>query len=631
MLTEIRDRSSGVFAWVIATLIIIPMAFWGVQEYASTEAQPTIIEIGGQKITQQGFQIQLANAQARAADENPSLANSDIFSSDFYKRQVLDGMIDRAVAEDVAVQHNYQIGDKQLVSLIKQSPIFQIDGEFDKSAYEAYAASQGYSKTQFEQNTRANTRISQVASGYTESALVLPDEIRSLLEIQSEQRSFDLIKINKTDFIEGIEVSEADIAVNYSENQDLYMEADRISIRYVEISLDEISENMTVNSDDVRAIYDDSVESYISPETREISHILLSTTSGEDDDAQAAKALELVDQLNSGADFAELALANSQDPGSKNTGGSLGEIAIGAMVPEFEDAAFSLAEGVISQPVKSQFGYHIVRVDKILGGVAQSFDDVKFDIEQEERDRKTEEELLLRVEQLRNVVFEQPESLEGAASELSLEVRETELFSRDSGQGIASNDSIRAAAFSELVSVDGLNSEPIELAGGVYVALRKLSFSASAPKALEAVSAQIKSSLSDARASAAAKQVGDSVLQKAALDWSELSNDESLEIASHTISMIANNDNVAPDVLREVLKIQLEGAATKVESFTGSNGDFNIVRLNKIAPGNVAAISEQIKESTRQLIAQRNGSSLFQSYIKGLSEDLNGQINEDLL
>jgi peptidyl-prolyl cis-trans isomerase D len=631
MLTEIRDRSSGVFAWVIAALIIIPMAFWGVQEYASTEAQPTIIEIGDQKITQQGFQIQLANAQARAAEQNPGLANSDIFSSDFYKRQVLDGMIERAVAEDLAVQHNYQIGDKQLAELIKQSPIFQTDGKFDKSAFEAYAVSQGYSKTQFEQNTRANTRVSQVASGYEESALVLPDEIRSLLEIQSEQRSFDLIKINKSDYIEGIEVSEADIAAHYSDKQDQYMEADRISISYVEISLDQIAEGVTVSADKVQEIYDDNVESYISPETRETRHILLSTTSGEDDDAQLAKAQEIFDQLSNGADFAELALANSQDPGSKNNGGSLGEVEIGTMVPEFEEAAFALAEGAISQPVKSQFGYHIIRVDKILGGVAQSFDEVKFDIEQEERDRIAEDRLLENVEQLRNVVFEQPGSLDGAAALLNLEVRETELFSRESGQGIASNESIRAAAFSELVSVDGLNSEPIELSDGVYVALRKLSFVASAPKALETVSAQIKSSLLDSRASEAAKLAGDSVLQKAELSWNELANDESLEIASHTISMIANDDNVAPDVLREVLKIQLGDAATKVTSFTGSNGDFNIVRLNKIAPGNVAAVSEQIKESTRRLIAQRNGSSLFQSYLKGLSEDLNDEINQELL
>lgn len=631
MLTEIRDRSSGVFAWVIAALIIIPMAFWGVQEYASTEAQPTIVEIGDQRITQQGFQLQLANAQTQATQNNPGLANSDIFSSDFYKRQVLDSMIDRAVVENLAAAHDYRVGDKQLAELIRQSPLFQIDGKFDQSAYDSYAVSQAYSKTQFENNTRATTRLSQVASGYGESALVLPDEVRSLLEIQSEQRSFDLIKINKNDFIDEIEVSDADIAAHYNDNQDQYMEADRISVSYVEISLEQIAAEVTVDEDEVRAIYDDNVESYIAPETRATRHILLSTTSGEDADEQLAKAQELVAQLKTGADFATLAKENSQDPGSKDNGGSLGEVERGEMVAEFEAATFALAEGEISEPVVSPFGVHVIKVDKILGGEAQSFEEVKFDIEQEERDRIAEDELLLRVEQLRNLVFEQPDSLEAAATELGLEIRNTALFSREAGQGIASNDVIRATAFSEQVAIDNLNSEPVELADGVHVALRKLQFSPSAPKPLDQVSAQIKASLTDQRASEAAKAAGDSVLEKANSNWSELASDDTLNIVSHTVSMIDNPGNVAADVLREVLKIQLGDETTKVTSFSGSNGDFNIVRLTKIAPGNLAAIPEQIKESTRQLVAQRNGESLFQGYIRALGAEHSAEINEDLL
>lgn len=631
MLTEIRDRSSGVFAWVIAALIIIPMAFWGVQEYASTEAQPTIIEIGDQKITQQAFQARLANAQTQAVENNPALANSEIFSSDFYKSQVLDSMIDRALAQDIATKHNYSIGDKQLADLIKQSPLFQIDGKFDKSAYESYAVSQAYSKGQFEDTQRSNTRLSQVVSGYSESALVLPDEVRALLEIQSEQRTFDMIKINKNDFVADINVSDADVSEQYNNNQDLYMEADRISVSYVELSLEQIAAQITVTDEEIKEIYEDNVDSYISPESRETRHILLSTTGDEDASDQMAKAQELVAQLKAGADFATLAKENSQDPGSKDIGGSLGEVARGEMVAEFENATFSLAEGELSDPVTSPFGIHIIKVDKILGGVAQSFDDVKFDIEQEERDRKAEDTLLEKVEQLRNLVFEQPQSLEGAASDLDLEIRSTELFSRESGQGIASNDTIRIAAFSEQVAVDDLNSEPVELAGGVYVALRKLEFSPSAPKPLATVSASIKAKLVDQRASDAAKAAGDSILETAKLNWSEVVSDESISVATHTISMIENTDNVAGDVVREVLKVQLDGLASKVSSFTGTNGDFNIIRLNQVTAGNVQAIPENIKESTRQLVAQRNGNSLFQSYLRGMAADLKDQINQDLL
>lgn len=631
MLTEIRDRSSGVFAWIIAALIIIPMAFWGVNEYASTEATPTIIEIGDQKISQNAFQGELANAQAQARARNPNLANSDVFNSDFYKRQVLDGMINRTIAQNLASEHNYQVGNKQLADLIRQSPQFQSDGKFDTDVYERYVASQASSKTQFEDQTRANAKVRHVSSGYAESAIVLPDEVRQLLEIQSEQRSFDVITIKQADFVEGVVVSEPDVEQYFNDNVDSFMHPERISISYVELDREQLASDVNVDQDKVRQIYDDNIESYISEETRATRHILLGTTSGEDADSQLAKADELAEQLRGGADFAELAKEHSQDPGSAENGGSLGDVAAGVMAAEFEEAAFALTQGQISAPVKTQFGYHIIKVDEIKGGVAQAFDEVKLEIEQEERDTLTQDLLLDRLDELRNLVFDESDNIDAAAEKLGLSIKKTELFSRESGVGVASNEAVRAAAFSDQVKDQDLNSEPVELADGVYVALRKLELTPSGPKALASVSAQIKTTMTGERASDAAKKSGDAILEKAKLNWSDLAKDENVKVDTHTITMIDTEQKVAADVLRNVLKMQLAGVATKVDSFTGVNGDFNIVRLHKIAPGDLSKVSEQVKESTRRLIAQRNGQSLFQSYLDGLNKQYSKGLNEDLL
>jgi len=631
MLTEIRERSSGVFAWIIAALIIIPMAFWGVQEYASTEATPTIIEVGNQKISQNAFQAELSNAQAQARARNPNLANSDVFNSDFYKRQVLDGMISRTIAQNLAAEHDYQVGNEQLAELIRNSPQFQTDGKFDKDSYELFVASQAYSKAQFEDQTRSNTKLQHVSSGYAESAIVLPDEVRQLLEIQSEQRSFDIITVKQADFSDSIEVSDADVDQYYKDNLDSFMHPDRISVSYIELDSEKLASEINVDQDRIKQIYEDNIDSYISEETRATSHILLSTTSGEDADAQLAKADELAEQLRGGADFSELAKEHSQDPGSAANGGSLGDVAVGVMAAEFEEAAFALSEGEISAPVETQFGYHIIKVDKIKGGVAQSFEEVKLEIEQEERDTLTQDLLLERLDDLRDLVFDQPDSLQAAADKLELKVNKTQLFSRESGDGIASNEVIRAAAFSDQVKEQDLNSEPVEVADGVYIAMRKLELKPSEPKELTSVSAQIKTTLTDQRASEAAKEAGDSILATAKSNWADLAKDEDVKIDTHTVTMIDTEQKVAADVLRNILKMQLEGVATKVDSFTGVNGDFNIVRLHKIAPGDISKVSEQVKESTRRLIAQRNGQSLFQSYLDGLSKQYSKNINQDLL
>ncbi len=631
MLTEIRDRSSGWFAWIIAALIIIPMAFWGVQEYASTEARPVLAEVGEQKIYQQAFQQQLSTQQQRATQANPSLANSDIFTSDFYKRGVLQSMIDRALVQHVASSQNYQIGDEQLVSIIRDNPIFQTDGQFDLQVYENYLNSSGlFSKTQFEDQIREDALISQVAGGYQESALVLPDELRAMLEIQAEKRTFDLITVNRTDFIDGIEVSDADIESYYDENTDNYMEADRRSIEYIELDTSLIAETVEVSDEEIQAAYDSYLQSFDPDETRSTRHILLSTAS-KDKDEQLSLANELVSQLRGGADFAELAKQYSDDPGSAAEGGSLGEVERGAMVEEFEQATFEAEVGAISDPVLTQFGYHIIQVESVNATEPASLQELSFDLREDEKLRKAEDITLQRAEDLRNILFEQPDSLAAAADLIGVEVKSSPLFTAAVGSGIAANDVIRNAAFSDQVASQELNSELLDLGNGLYVALRQKEFVPSAPKPLDEVKDQIKQLLVAERATQAAEEAGASLLARAENNWPELADDESVEIQRFTVSLIDTERTASPDVIREVIKMQLRDSAVEIKSFTGANGDFNIVRLTQIAPGDLTQVSQQVKDATRRMLERRNGESLFTAYLKGLEESVKPVINEELL
>ncbi|MFT6407748.1 MAG: peptidyl-prolyl cis-trans isomerase D [Arenicella sp.] len=632
MLTEIRDRSTGVFAWFIAGLIIIPMAFFGVSQYASTEARPTIVQVGEQKITQQDYQSRLAQAQTRARESNPSLANSDVLNSEFYKKQVLQGMVDQAVNAHIGNQYNYQFGDKAIDKVITEDPTFQTDGKFDQSLYNVFAASRGRAGAeQIRADIRSASIRQQVVSGFSESALVLPNEVRELLEIQTERRTFDLITIKQSDFNDKVVVSEADIEQYYTSNIEQYMLPDRTSVSYIELDKAIVAQGLTIEESRLEALYDEYREGFIADETRTTSHILLNTGGDNDDDAQKAKIEDLASQLAAGADFAELAKANSQDPGSAQNGGSLGDVARDEMVDEFNQAMFELAEGEVSSPVKTEFGYHLILVDKINATEAESFDILRTDLEFEERERLAEELVIEQAEQLRNGLFEQPDSLDGVAQELGLSVLTTDLFSLEEGTGIAINQPVRASAFSQQVQSDNVNSELIEIADGVYVALRKLTFAPSEPKKLAVVSAEIKSALTTERAIAAAKEAGDSVITRAESDWAGLANDSAVEISTYTTSMIDTTRTIPGDVLREVIKMRLDDTATTVSSFSGINGDFNVVRLTQIAPGNLSAVSQQVKDATRSLIEQRNGQSLYGAYVKGLGDELAVDINQDLL
>ena len=631
MLTEIRDRSSGWFAWIIAALIIIPMAFWGVQEYASTEARPTLVEVGDQKITQNEFQARLNNEQQRMRQAMGDRVNNELLNSDGFKQNVLQQMVNRALVQHVADEYNYRVGDDQLAAAIRNDDLFKIDGEFNQEAYDRYVQGTFYSKTRFEEELRNGTRLGQVTSGYQDSALVLTEEVRALLELQAEQRTFDILTIKQADFKDQVEVSDGDVGDYYQQNTDQFMEPEKTSISYVELSLEQILPEVSVDEEDLRAAYEENAASYVSQEKRAARHILLSTNNDEDEDAQEVKAEELVTQLRAGADFAELARANSQDPGSAANGGDLGIVERGQMVPEFEEATFALEKDAISDPVKSQFGYHIIQVLDIETPEQQSFEEVRADLEREERQRLAEETLLERLDEMRNLAYEQPDELAGLAEALSLQVYETALFDRNSGVGIASNRVFREAAFSEEVQVDEINSEPLELQEGQYVVMRKLNYRPSQPQNLEVVSERIESILMDQKAAEAAASEGQRLADRAELNWSSLADEEDLEIVTHTVSLADTERKVSSQVLEKIASMRLPGGTPEVATIEAFNGDVHIVRLTKIAPGDVNTLSEQIKDSTRRLVAQRNGQSLVVTYLDSLRDKLAPQINNDLL
>ena len=630
MLTEIRDRSSGWFAWVIAALIIIPMAFWGVQEYANTAANPSVIELGDQKVSLGDFQAQFNNQQQRMRQSMGDQVNNDYLSSDGFKQSVFQQVLNRTLIEHVAAKQNYRIGDEQLAGFIKESELFQTDGKFDQSAYERYVASSQYSKERYENALRADQHLAQVTAGYEESAIVLPDEVRSLLELQAEKRSFELLTLKQQDYNADVEVEDSEIADYYESNLQGFLEDEKVTVQYLELNIEDIATTVTVDEEELRAIYDNNVESYISAEKRETRHILLSTTSGEDEDEQLSKAQALVSELRAGGAFAELAKVNSQDPGSATTGGDLGLIETGQMVPEFESATFALEEGAISDPVKTQFGYHIIQVTRVEVPEQQSFEEVKFDLQQEERDRIAEDTLLEKVDELRNLAFEQIDNLEGIGEIMGLEVKTSDAFDRASGTGIAASAAVRNTAFSDEILLDNINSEPIEVNGGLYAVIRKASYQPSEPKPLSDVSEQIKQSLILQKAAEAAKTAGAALLEQAKLNWQAVLDSDN-EVTTHTVSLIDQERQVAPDVLQKVTTMHLQDRQPMIDSVVGLNGDFNLIRLVKIEPGDVNAVSEQIKARTRQILAQRNGQSLMRSYVESLNQTLEPVINTDLL
>ena len=257
-----------------------------------------------------------------------------------------------------------------------------------------------------------------------------------------------------------------------------------------------IAENIEISEDELQQQYEDNKDNFFSPESRSARHILLSTNGDKGEEAQMAQAQLLLEQLRNGGDFAELAKEFSDDTGSGAIGGDLGKIERGQMVEEFEQSAFALDVGEISEPIKTQFGYHIIEVTDISGGEPQAFAEVRFEIEEQLRESEALSLFSGQLLELRNLVFELRKQLNACCCKsLGLTVLSTDFFTREAGEGIAANAVVRSAAFDVTVLEDGLNSDPVEVSEGYYVALRKIDFKPAAPKELAEVSEQNKSIL----------------------------------------------------------------------------------------------------------------------------------------
>jgi peptidyl-prolyl cis-trans isomerase D len=431
-------------------------------------------------------------------------------------------------------------------------------------------------------------------------------------------------------------IGDEDVAAHYEENKHRYARAERVTVEYLELSRSDIASGMVVDDSELRRVYETREANFVTPEQRQVSHILvsLSIDAGEEATREAEeKLLELGRQIDTGASFEELAKQNSDDPGTARNGGALGFIGKGVMDPEFESAAFALGKDEVSQPVRTRFGLHLIKVTDIRTSSTRSFEDVVDQLRAEYQIEQADQEFSEQIEQLATLVFEHPESLEVAAETLGLETKSSEPFTRaGGGSGLAANPKVVEVAFSLDVLQDGNNSEVIELSDGVVVALRVKDHEPRTSLSLGEVKDRIVDELRQAAARSAIIEIGNELV-------GDLANGKSLGSASTLANAewseaqtVARNANgLEPQTSARLFRMPRpkDGKAT----YTGDllpNGDFQILALESISAAPSEADADSAK-AMRQSLATAYGSTLLEEYIRSLRDDADVVINQENL
>ncbi|MFA9420047.1 MAG: SurA N-terminal domain-containing protein [Gammaproteobacteria bacterium] len=600
MLQAIRDKTTGWIAYAIIFLISVPFALWGVNSYLGGGEAVVAATVNGEDISVRNFDTAYANYRQRLARAFGGTIPVAFGDETLLKNQVLTQMIEETALRQYSLKQQYSISKKQLGELIRAQQEFQIDGQFDQSIYESQLASVGYSIRGFEQEFRQTQIMGQLQTAVNVTAFTVPERKKQFASLSSQTRKIRII--TRPLDAEALSVSEAEIEDYYANNANRYMTSEQVKIDYLELNLDSIKALVEVDEELVLDRYEQARDSYTASEIRTASHILLTAEEGASDEnieQVRQRLLELRAQIIETDDFASVAREFSQDPGSSADGGNLGEIESGVMVQPFEDALFQMQVGELSDPVRTAFGWHLIKLDELRGGGTRAFEEVRFEIENEIKSEMAENQIFDIVENLSNMAYEQSESLVPAADQLGLELMTSEWFDRNSGVGIALEPKIRNTAFSNEILREGINSEAIELADNRIVFLHLNEYRPAEQMPLDEVRQVIVTELKRQKARDDNIQLGKEALEvlRNGDNLDQIAADWGLEVVDKGF-VKRDSPELDRELLQLIFSMSKPTSGLVFEGLAQGNGDYSLVELSGVVSNDWEVDVERIEALT---------------------------------
>lgn len=627
MLQAIREKAQGWIAWAIVILISIPFALWGIQEYLGVGGEPEVAKVEGDPITERMLDKRVRDFRERMRNQLGEAYRADLFQDSTLKKQVLNAMIDEMVLLGNARDWNLRTSDMQAYNFIAAIPAFQRNGQFDQQIYEAAVRNQGMTRAGFEQSVRQDMAVAQIRSGIQQTAFATEFDTQSMVRLHNQKRKLRYVRIPADAFRDNVAVDTDAVRAFYEANQARYRLPERVKLNYLLLDDSTLGGLVKVTDEALKEYYDGHKSEFVAREQREMRHILIAVAGDADeatDQAAKQKAEDLLQQIRAGADFAELAKENSDDPGSAEKGGDLGWVERGLMVPPFEDAAFALDKGSVSDVVKTDFGYHIIQVTDIRGGSSAGFAEMRDEVEKAYRKFEAESLYFDYADRLAETAYENPSSLAPASEALDIPVQTTGWLTRNS-QLPSSLDSPRVinAAFAEDVLEGGNNSELLDIGPQHAVVIRVVEHEPESVKPFDDNRAEIEQDYVREQASEAAAKAGKAALEALKGGQQKLqqfADDKQWKLNDSGLIGRKHGD-VPAEVLDEAFSLQppAEGAST-FGGVVSAEGDYFVVAVDAVEYGDAGKLTETEKPMLTAQIGRRAANAEMGDFIASLRD-----------
>ena len=620
MLQSIHDKLKGWLAGVVLGAIGLVFVFWGINW---TLSAPTYAaKVNGSEVSanevRQSYQEQLAQAERQSNGAVSDAQRNDI------KMHVLDDYVNSEALLTRADKLGYRVTDQQLLQAMAQIPIFQVDGKFDYAHAVAVLRAQGRSIPEIEALFKRDVKLRQLDSALTLSSFATATELKEIRALTKQQRELAWLTLPADKYAALATPDDAALKTYYEAHKSEYMTPETVDLRYTEISLAQLGAKVSVDDAQLKAYYDEqkakTPELFTQPEQRRVSHILFTVANPKDDAAVKAKAEGILKRAQAGEDFAKLAKEFSQDPGSAPQGGDLGWSERKAWVPPFADAAFSMKPDEIRGPVKTQFGYHILKLVGVQPPSVKTFEQSKADLESDYRRTQAEKLFNDAQDALADAALQNTTDIDVVARKAGLTVLDIPAFSRISGGGaLGKVPAVIDAAFSADV-LDGRLSPIVEVEKGRGVVLRATDHKLPQQKPMDAVRTELVAAWKKQRGiELAAAAAADAVKRlQGGESWEAVA--KSLDQAVAAPKFVARSDQQVPMEIRTTAFGEAKPAGKTLYSDARlSNGDAAVIALSAVReePGDAAHPDLDMRREYAAQIA----SSEAQSYAAGARAD----------
>ncbi|HUF71353.1 MAG TPA: SurA N-terminal domain-containing protein [Gammaproteobacteria bacterium] len=629
MLQKIRDRITGWIAGIVLAMLAVAFVFWGIDFGIATRDYAATVDGDEIPLTQfrTAFQNRLNQFQQYYQDEIPDSMRAQV------RDTVLEDMVRNTLLRRRAESGGYRVSDTAVRESIEALPVFQVGGEFSKDIYYARLRSQGLSAAAFEAEQRSLLELTQLQDAILRTAFATTAELERDAELEQEQREMAYAVFSAEQYRDGVTVDDAAIEAYYRENPDEFRSPETVTLNYVQLRAEELAGDSEVSETELEELYANTPERFETPEQRRARHVLIQID--DDTEAQEARdeAAQVLERARAGDDFAALAREHSDDTGTAQSGGDLEWVERGMFTGPFDEALFSMEPGEIRGPVRSEYGFHVIKLEEIRAGERRAFDEVRDELEAELKAEKADERFYERAQALADAAFETPGELESVAEELDLELRRIPDFSREAGGGdIGADPVVIAAAFDDAVLIDGENSPILELGEDHVMVVRVSDHQPSVVLPLDAVRDRISDLLRSRAAQQKAAGVGDDFRARVAggADPGELA--EELGAEFHAARFVGRTEQSLPTMLlADAFRAPrpVEGKQV-VRGVTLNDGDYAVYLLSVVRPGDFAALAEAERESRRRQLAQRRGTGDFAAYVEDLRAEAKVKVNKDI-